>query len=104
MDMKNHPGPGRETKYYALYRQLKEDILQGVLPPGARLPSKRTLSDEAGISIITVEHAYELLSDEGYILSRPKSRTDSENGCSHCGFLTELQTCSGITLFPTVSR
>lgn len=62
-----------DKKYYALYRRLKEDILQGVLTPGARLPSKRTLAERLNISIITVEHACRQLADEGYIYAKERS-------------------------------
>lgn len=59
--------------YIQLYNQIKEDILSGAYPYGVRLPSKRLLSAEAGVSVITVEHAYTLLSEEGYIEPRERS-------------------------------
>lgn len=60
-------------KYLELYEELRNDIVTGVYPYGARLPSKRTLADKSGISVITAEHALALLSDEGYIESRERS-------------------------------
>ena len=73
--MKKHirSGPGQDPKYHALYLQLKDDILQGVLAPGAKMPSKRTLAERHGVSVITVEYAYRLLIDEGYVLARERS-------------------------------
>ncbi|MBQ1281512.1 MAG: GntR family transcriptional regulator [Oscillospiraceae bacterium] len=59
--------------YLQLYRQLRADIVRGIFPFGSRLPSKRTLALEAGVSTVTAEHALALLSDEGYIESRPRS-------------------------------
>ena len=59
--------------YIQLYRQLKQDIVSGILPKGTKLPSKRRLAEDLGISLITVEHAYSLLIDEGYVSSREKS-------------------------------
>ncbi len=59
--------------YMQLYRQLRGDILSGALPHGAKLPSKRTLAEELGLSLITVEHACALLADEGYIETRERS-------------------------------
>ena len=56
-----------------LYRELRADIVSGRLPWGTRLPSKRLLAGELGISLITVEHALALLCDEGYALSRERS-------------------------------
>ena len=64
---------GAESAYMQLYRQLRQDIVEGAIPRGMRLPSKRTLSEELGISVITVEHAYALLVDEGYAEARPRS-------------------------------
>ena len=63
---------GSETLYEHLYRCIKEDILSGVIAPDDRLPSKRSLAKNLGISVITVENAYGMLSDEGYIYSIPK--------------------------------
>lgn len=59
--------------YLQLYRQLREDIVQNIYPFETRLPSKRLLADETNVSIITVEHAYALLCEEGYVESRPRS-------------------------------
>lgn len=59
--------------YLQLYRQLREDIIKGVFPYDSKLPSKRMLAEEAGVSTITVEHAYALLCDEGYAESRERS-------------------------------
>lgn len=59
--------------YLQLYLKLREEITEGIIKKGEKLPSKRTLADEAGVSVITVEHAYGILSDEGYIESRQRS-------------------------------
>lgn len=64
---------GAESAYMQLYRKLREDIVGGAVPRGMRLPSKRTLAEELGLSVITVEHAYALLVDEGYAEARPRS-------------------------------
>lgn len=63
----------KEPYYIQLYKQLREDIVKGIYPYNGKLPSKRTVANETGISAITVEHAYGLLSDEGYI--EPKERS-----------------------------
>ena len=62
-----------QTAYLQLYAQLRRDIVNGVFPFGAKLPSKRLLSEEVGVSLITVEHAYNILCDEGYVESRQRS-------------------------------
>jgi len=59
--------------YFQLYRLLRDDIVQGIYPANTKLPSKRVMADNTGVSTITVEHAYALLSDEGYIESRERS-------------------------------
>lgn len=59
--------------YLQLYKQVREDILQGIYPFDTKLPSKRLIAAEAGISTVTVEHAYALLSEEGYIEPRERS-------------------------------
>jgi len=62
-----------EPAYLQLYRQIREDIVGGVYSPLSKLPSKRTLAEDTGVSIITAAHAYELLCDEGYVESRERS-------------------------------
>ena len=59
--------------YLQIYKQIKDDIISGNYPQGAKLPSKRLLADETETSTVTVEHAYELLCDEGYAESRERS-------------------------------
>lgn len=59
--------------YLQLYDQLKNDIIGGVYAAGSKLPSKRTLAAEVGLSVIPIEHAYALLCDEGYVESRQRS-------------------------------
>lgn len=59
--------------YQRLYERLRKAILAGDYAPGERLPSKRALADETGTSVITVEHAYALLCDEGYVEARERS-------------------------------
>ena len=58
--------------YEALYRCIREDILNGRLPAGEKLPSKRALAANLEVSKITVEGAYNQLLAEGYIRSREK--------------------------------
>ena len=53
--------------YMQLYEQLRTDIINSIYKYGDKLPSKRILAEEAMTSVITVEHAYGILCDEGYI-------------------------------------
>lgn len=59
--------------YLRLYDALRRRIIAGDYPYGARLPSKRALSEETGLSVVTVEHALALLCDEGYLEARERS-------------------------------
>ena len=58
--------------YLQLYAFMKEDILAGRLAADYKLPSRRAFAKNLGISIVTVETAYEKLMAEGYIYSMPK--------------------------------
>lgn len=68
----NFTNIGSDSLYEYLYKCIKNDILQGTLKTGEKLPSKRTFAKNLGISVITVENAYEQLIAEGYIYSIPK--------------------------------
>ena len=59
--------------YLQIYKLLKNDIVEGVFAYNSKLPSKRLLANELKVSTVTVEHAYALLSDEGYTEPRERS-------------------------------
>ncbi len=59
--------------YLQLYKQVRNDIIKGIYATGSKLPSKRTIADEVGVSTVTIEHAYALLCDEGYVEARQRS-------------------------------
>ena len=58
--------------YEYLYRCIRHDIAHGKVEPGQKLPSKRTLAKQLGVSLITIEAAYDQLVAEGYIRSRER--------------------------------
>ena len=62
----------KEPLYEQIYNSIKEEIITGVLPFGARLPSARRLSKHLDVSRNTVDTAYAQLCAEGYIESKPK--------------------------------
>lgn len=62
-----------QSAYLQLYHQLRRDIVSGVYPLGTKMPSKRLIATETGVSVITVEHALAILCDEGYLESRERS-------------------------------
>lgn len=55
-----------------LYSQIKDRILSGSLEANSKLPSKRSLASHLGLSVITVQNAYQQLIDEGYVYSQEK--------------------------------
>lgn len=59
--------------YIQLYYMLREDIVNGTYIYGQRLPSKRLIASETDTSVITAQHCYELLCDEGYCEARQRS-------------------------------
>ena len=61
------------TRYATLAAILSQRIQQGLYPAGHRLPSVRTLSQEHGVSISTVQQAYRLLEEQRLVEARPKS-------------------------------
>ena len=67
-DLSESKGP----LYKSLYHFILEDIEQGKLKSNEKLPSKRSLARNLGISTISIENAYDQLISEGYIYSLPK--------------------------------
>ncbi|SDM30000.1 GntR family transcriptional regulator / MocR family aminotransferase [Nonomuraea jiangxiensis] len=66
------PSGGRRR---ALEDALRGAIRDGRLPRGTRLPSTRSLAAELGLSRGTVSAAYDQLTEEGYLTTRPGSAT-----------------------------
>lgn len=55
-----------------LYLQLRNQVIAGIaageLRPGDALPSVRSLAEDLGINLHTVNKAYATLRDEGYVI------------------------------------
>ena len=47
----------RKTAYLALYEAVRQEITEGTWPYGTRLPSRRQMARDRGVSVITVEHS-----------------------------------------------
>lgn len=94
----------------AIYTQLKNEIIrliaEGKLSDGDSLPSVRSLAEDIGINLHTVNKAYNLLKVEGYIqLDRRKgaivsvTKWDDEmlnNLKSDMGIMVNQCICKGI--------
>jgi len=53
--------------YVQIKNQVVEGIARGELEEGEELPSVRGLADDIGVNMHTVNKAYSLLKDDGYI-------------------------------------
>lgn len=63
---------GKNPLYQQLYRHIRGLIESGFLKPEEKLPSKRALAAHLGVSLKTVENAYEQLGVEGYVDTEEK--------------------------------
>lgn len=73
----------KKALYIQLYEAIAEDILTGKLSVGSKLPARRTLAKQLNVSQNTVEGAYQMLLDTGYITSVPRQ-----------GFIVSLKSAS----------
>ncbi|MEG9429750.1 MAG: PLP-dependent aminotransferase family protein [Christensenellaceae bacterium] len=64
---------GKKPLYETLYEKIKKDVVSGKIRQGEKLPSKRVFAERLGVSVITVDAAYRLLIDEGYVYSKERS-------------------------------
>ena len=53
--------------YEQIVEQIKMLIVSGELADGAPIPAMRSLAKSLQVSVITVQHAYEILQREGYL-------------------------------------
>lgn len=68
--------PQSPTPFYRqVYALLRDAIARGVLQPGERLPSARSLASQLVTARGTIDLAYGLLAGEGYVLSRGAAGT-----------------------------
>ncbi|MCM2582558.1 MocR-like pyridoxine biosynthesis transcription factor PdxR [Bacillus stercoris] len=73
--MDNTPFLDKKSKiplYEQLYTFFKQEISHARITKGTKLPSKRRLSSLLDVSTATIERAYEQLTAEGYVKSKPK--------------------------------
>jgi GntR family transcriptional regulator len=55
--------------YEQIVMQIKKKIIEGQLEVGTVLPAMRTFAKTLNVSVITVQKAYEILQEEGFITS-----------------------------------
>ncbi|MEJ8840011.1 aminotransferase-like domain-containing protein [Ramlibacter sp. AN1133] len=80
LDRVNHRRAAHGPVYRQLYDTIKEAILAGTFPDGARLPSSRSLAVQLGLSRTTVDLAYNLLAGDGLVQGRTAKGTRVTSG------------------------
>ena len=90
----------RDSLQVQLYASIKRAILDGVLAPGAKLPSSRELAADLDVSRMTVMLAFDRLAAEGYIAARRGSGTFVTPQLDHPG---RAQTPGGRPRHPPLS-
>lgn len=63
-------GDGSKPRYLAIADELAQNILNGQLPTGERLPPQRKLAQSLGVTSGTVSHAYAVLEQRGLATAR----------------------------------
>ncbi|HEX3124140.1 MAG TPA: PLP-dependent aminotransferase family protein [Rhodanobacteraceae bacterium] len=69
------PPPGSRELLRCVHAQLRSAILNGRLQPGLRLPTTRAFAATYGVSRNVAVATYDLLTSEGYLLTRGKAGT-----------------------------
>ncbi len=62
---------GGKCLYEQIYEHIRQEIREGKLLTGERLPSTRSLAEYLQVARSTVDYAYDQLLSEGYIEARP---------------------------------
>ncbi|AOJ41491.1 DNA-binding protein [Burkholderia lata] len=74
-------GTTRHSQQEALYRSLRNMLLDGHLPPGTRLVSTRVLAAELRIARNSAVYAYERLAEEGFVAATRNGTITLWDGC-----------------------
>lgn len=69
-------GEGRPTpKQTYVENAVRKKIVSGEWPTGSRLRTRAQLHEEFGVSIVTLQHAFDELAEEGFVEARGRSGT-----------------------------
>ena len=63
--------PGPVAPWRQIYARLRAQIEDGTLPPGARLPSITSLSQDYGVAMTTVRKALDALKADELVVTSP---------------------------------
>ena len=105
---------GNASRYDYLYRCIRHDIAHGNILPDEKLPSKRALARNLGVSVITVEAAYAQLIAEGYVRAEerrgyfacelsPVARGGRRDGARLRGDAGRSGVCEGDPMTPSLA-
>lgn len=76
-----------------IYMQIRNQIVMGIssgdLKPGEQLPTVRALALEIGINTMTVSKTYQLLKQEGYIMTDRKNGARVRDNIAQSGVMSE---------------
>lgn len=76
-----------------IYMQIRNQIVMGIssgeLAPGEQLPTVRALALEMGINTMTVSKTYQMLKNEGYIMTDRKNGARVRENISKSGVISE---------------
>ena len=76
-----------------IYMQIRNQIVMGIsdgsLAPGEQLPTVRALALEIGINTMTVSKTYQLLKQEGYIMTDRKNGARVRDNIAQSGVMSE---------------
>lgn len=75
MSWKPQLSPSKSPLYLALAEKLEQDIANGKLLPGTKLPPQRELADFLDLNVSTVSRAFKLCSNKGLLTSAVGSGT-----------------------------
>ena len=86
-----------------IYKQIRDQVVlavaDGQLLPGERLPTTRALAEDAGVNVMTVSKAYQLLKQEGYIhTDRRSGAVVSGNFSAQHGLTASMQDSLRLTV------
>ena len=84
-------GALEEPLYLQIRNQIVAGIATGELEPGQALPSVRSLASDLGINLHTVNKAYAVLRDEGYVAMRGRSGAVVSTPCEQASTRSRLE-------------
>ena len=98
-DLATRPGP----RYRALVDALSEEVADGRLPEGTRLPPQRDLAYRLGVTIGTVSRAYALAAERGLVTGEVGRGTFVRRPAASTGRLNPVSDGSGDLIKLTVN-